>query len=204
MQHHPGIDFIFIFDYSCEHDRGRENGLNVTNTKIGYGGGKRYIHPTNTKQEVGHLLPHKQIIDKGDDQNMAFQEVGNGKLWTIPQERVDTKFSNYFDLQLKDNTKAKLLGDIKNDDVDMSVVKGKMLGDLQDISCENLISITNRTRKEGAKVWMGETRGILKVLWEHGFMYTSKNICTYYILHRQQDNYSNTTLDTGLRELIRN
>ena len=35
-------------------------------------------------------------------------------------------------------------------------------------------------------------------------MDTSKDVCTYYALHGQEDNYGNKILDTSLRELMRN
>ena len=36
---------------------------------------------------------------------------------------------------------------------------------------------------------MGKPKGILQVLWERVFMDTSKDVCTYFALHRQEDNY---------------
>ena len=54
------------------------------------------------------------------------------------------------------------------------------------------------------KVWMGNPKGLLKVLWEHVFMYTYKDVCTYYTLCGIEDNYGNTILETSLRELMQN
>ena len=51
-----------------------------------------------------------------------------------PKERVDKKFSQFEEPQLKDNTKAKLLSNLKSAGVDIHVVKGNKVGDLQDIS----------------------------------------------------------------------
>ena len=68
---------------------------------------------------------------------MLFQEGGDAPFWMNTQERVDTKFSQYDDPQLKDNKKAELLGNIKSAGVDVSVVNGKRLGELQDISRKN-------------------------------------------------------------------
>ena len=36
------------------------------------------------------------------------------------------------------------------------------------------------------------------------FTDTSKDVCTYYTLCGREDNYSNTIIDMGLRELMRN
>ena len=51
---------------------------------------------------------------------------------------------------------------------------------------------------------MGKTKGFLQVLWEHGFMEISKDVCTYYTLFGLEDNYGNKILETSLRELVRN
>ena len=47
----------------------------------------------------------------------------------------------------------------------MYLVKGKGLGDMQDISCENVISITNIIMKEKMKVRKENPEVILQVLW---------------------------------------
>ena len=77
---------------------------------------------------------------------MVFQEGVNESIFMTQQERVAKHFSQYDDPQLKYNKKAELLGTIKKSGVDMYVVKSKMVGKLQDISCEIFISVTNRIR----------------------------------------------------------
>ena len=122
------------------------------------------MHPTNTNQEVVYLGLYEKIIYVWDDHNMVFQEGGNGTLWMNPQEILAANFGDYDDTSLKDNTNAELLGNIKSADVVMYLVKGKRLGDMQDISCENVISITNIIMKEKVKVWTENPEVILQVL----------------------------------------
>ena len=93
------------------------------------------------------LGPHDQIIGVGDDNHMLFQQEDNLPLWMTPQERLAKKFSQYDELQLEDNTKDELLGNLRNAGVYISVVSGKRVGDLQDIYHKNLISVTNIIRK---------------------------------------------------------
>ena len=64
----------------------------------------------------------------------------------------------------------------------MHVVKGKRVGDLQDISYENSISITNIVRKGKVKLCMSNPKVLLQVLWERVFMDTSRYEVTYYKL----------------------
>ena len=50
-----------------------------------------------------------------------------------PQQNVDKNISQYDDTQLKYKTKSKLLSNLKSSGVDIYVVKGERVGDLQDI-----------------------------------------------------------------------
>ena len=78
-------------------------------------------------------------------------------------------------------------------------MKGKRLGELQDISHENSISLTNRTGKERFKVWMGKIKLIPQLLWERYFMYTHKDVCTFYTLCGQEDNFGSKIIEPSLR-----
>ena len=107
----------------------------------GYGGEKLDMHPINIKQNFGYLGPYEKIIEVGDDHNMVFQGGGNGPSNMTPQERIVTKFSQYDELILKYKTKSYLLGNRKISGVDISVVKGNRVGDLQYFYHEILISV---------------------------------------------------------------
>ena len=43
---YPEIDFLFMLDHSCGHDRQREDGLNVENMNKSYGGNKPKLRDT--------------------------------------------------------------------------------------------------------------------------------------------------------------
>ena len=60
---HPKFDIIFLFNHSCGHDRGREDGLNVRKMGSGYGGLSHLtMYPTKIKQEAGYLGPHPRKV----------------------------------------------------------------------------------------------------------------------------------------------
>ena len=105
------------------------------------------MNPKNINQEVGYFGPHEKIIEVGDENHMLFQESGDVPFWMTPQDSVAKTFSQYDDLQLKDKTKAELLGNIKSAGVDISVVKGNRLYKIQDISHKNTISVTTIKNK---------------------------------------------------------
>ena len=62
------------------------------------------------------------------------------------QESTATKFCQYDEPYLQDKKKYELLCNLKSADVGISVVKGKRVGDLHDISCKKLITVTKRIR----------------------------------------------------------
>ena len=92
------------------------------------------MHPTNIQHDYGYLGPHEQILEVGDEHNVVFQQGSDVPFCMTPQQRVSTKFSHYDELSLKDNTKSDLFGNLKSAGMNMSVVKGDMVGELQNIS----------------------------------------------------------------------
>ena len=101
-----------------------------------YGRLQRYMHPTQTNQEVGYLGLQEKIIDVGNVQHMVFQEGGYGPFWVTPQEHIATNYSHYDEPQLKDKKKDELLGNLKSSRMDVYGVKGKRLDNLHDIAYE--------------------------------------------------------------------
>ena len=49
---------------------------------------------------------------------------------------------------------------------------------------------------------MVKPKGLQQVLWEHIFLYTSKDVCTYYTIYGKEDYYGHTIIETGLREVM--
>ena len=82
---------------------------------------------------------------------MVLLQGGDLPFWITSQERLDTKFSQYDEMQLKDKKNAELISNIESADVDISVFKGNRVGDLQDIYCKKYISVKKIIRKEREK-----------------------------------------------------
>ena len=128
-----------------------------------YGGEQREMLLKKTNQEVDYLGPYEKIVEVGDDQNMLLKQGGDVPFQITPQQSVDTQFSHYYELQIIDNTKAELLGNIKSSTVDISVVKGKWVGYMQDISHDRkYISVQIILRKERVKGYMVKPKGLLQ------------------------------------------
>ena len=59
---YSGINFIFLFDHFCGHDRGRKVGSNVTKMNIGYGVAQQEMHPTKIDQNFGYPGLNEKIL----------------------------------------------------------------------------------------------------------------------------------------------
>ena len=91
------------------------------------------MHPTNIKHEVGYLGPNELIFEVGYQQHMLIKQGSDVPFWMNSQEHIAMQFSQYDDPQLKDKTKDELLVNLESAGVDISVMKGKRVGKLQDI-----------------------------------------------------------------------
>ncbi len=67
---YPDYDSVWIFDHSCGHDHGREDGLSVGNMKINWGGKQSRVRDTEIKEEVGYLGPHSPSLKLETSKNV--------------------------------------------------------------------------------------------------------------------------------------
>ena len=51
-------------------------------------------------------------------------------------------------------------------------------------------------------MWTGKPKGVLQALWGHSILDTSKDVCRYYTLRGQEDDYGNTVCVKSMRELM--
>jgi hypothetical protein len=83
----PEIDFLFMLDHSCGHDRQREDGLNVENMNKSYGGNKPKLRDTYIAQEKGFLGPYPRKLQPGDTQCLVFSPSDDGPFWMGREEQ---------------------------------------------------------------------------------------------------------------------
>ena len=85
---YPDMEFIFLFDHSCGHDKQREDGLNVENMAKGYGGKQNKLRDTKILTKIGYLGDFPSILKEGDTQRMQYSEEDNGPFYlTQKKER---------------------------------------------------------------------------------------------------------------------
>jgi hypothetical protein len=89
---YPQYDSLLMFDHSCGHDHGREDGLNVANMSVMWGGKQSKDRVIEIKDETGFLGPHSPKLKVGDMQHMQFQEEDEGPYYMDPIQRQLRKY----------------------------------------------------------------------------------------------------------------
>ena len=89
---YPQIEFLFLFDHSCGHDKQREDGLNVNSMSESYGGKQRKMRNTKILTHEGYLGEYDRILNPGDTQSMVFCDDDNGPFWMSPEDRLSRKY----------------------------------------------------------------------------------------------------------------
>jgi hypothetical protein len=60
---YPEYDSIWLFDHSCGHDHGRQDGLSVGNMSVNWGGKQNKVRDTKIKDAAGYLQSTMNFID---------------------------------------------------------------------------------------------------------------------------------------------
>ena len=68
---HPQYYFLILFDNSCGHDRGQDNGLNAMRMNVGFSGKQLNMHNTLITEEYGYIGQFKGSLRPGDVQEMV-------------------------------------------------------------------------------------------------------------------------------------
>ena len=67
-----------MFDHSCGHDQGRDDGLNISNMGVKWGGKQARLHDSKIVVDNGFLGPHNPLLKVMDIQQFNFQEGDDG------------------------------------------------------------------------------------------------------------------------------
>ena len=81
---YPDYHTIWIFDHSCVHDHGRDDGLSGGNMRVNWGEKQSRVSDALIKEEAGYLGPHSPKLHIGDIQKMVFQEGVTGPSYMTP------------------------------------------------------------------------------------------------------------------------
>ena len=162
------------------------------------------IHPTKIKQEAGYLVLQPHIVKPGQVQYLEFQDDDDSPLWITPEERESKRHSHLDEPTNVANKKANLQRDLQKSDESMTNLKVKKVGDLQDLDTLMNVVTVKRLRKERLKGYIDNTKGLLHILRERGFIDTNFGARSYYTLGGRNYRYRKTMLDTSLCNLMCN
>ena len=121
-------------------------------------------------QEVG---PHPRTLNVGDKQVMYFVDEDDGPFWTTQAQRLGTKHDRQLGTaKSRSKTKIELLKDLRQSGYDTTKQRYRKEDLVALCGQRNLpITIEEQEIKEG---WLGKPKGMLQILWERGWIDSSK------------------------------
>ncbi len=173
---YPDFDFVFLFDHSSGHSKKRHGGLDAANMNSGFGGGQPFMRYSNIIQIDGYLGPFDPTLAVGDEQSMTFSPTDVGPFWMDAAEREERRFdrpkTNAAAPQPRNKSKKDLA-------VELSV-PGNVL-DPNKFKLEQLQEMASAQEIPLQKIvpsidpgWVGKQKGLYQVLWERGWIDTSR------------------------------
>jgi hypothetical protein len=88
------LDYVFLFDHSCGHDRRRPGGRTTKSLNKGFGGTQTNMKELKIEADNEDTIgPHatKLTLKLGDIQSMQFSSTDDGPCWMSPAQRLATK-----------------------------------------------------------------------------------------------------------------
>ncbi|KAI2495669.1 hypothetical protein MHU86_18853 [Fragilaria crotonensis] len=155
------------------------------------------MHPTVIERESGFLGPYPRILEPGQIQHLTFDETDAGPFW---METNDCLLNCHDQIDgtpsIAQRNKSELILDLHGKGIN---TKGKNKKELVAVCISNNIPIDREVPKikEG---WVGKAKGLLQVLWERGFIDTTK--LSSYTLTGRKDELGNVDFCFSLRHLM--
>ena len=120
--------------------------------------------------EVGQ---YSSLLKVGDLQILSFADGDEGPFWMNDTERLETKDDVVTsEVITKQKTKTELLIELRQKGVD-TTVKRFLKTELITLASEHHIPIS-KTDNDVVKGWMHKPKGMLQILWERGFIDSTK------------------------------
>jgi hypothetical protein len=189
---HPEINFVFLLDHSCGHDRRREDGLNVAKMSKSFGGKQRSQRDMTIKQEEGYLGPYLRQLNVGDIQKMNFTPDDSGPFWMTPEEKEIARhdITDAAKKKIRKYTKKELEQKL----LEKNISTKRKLSVLQ-AACQNNGIPVEEEISRVVEGWEGKPKGMLQVLWERGFINTENGLKKTYKVTQSKDSMTNSETD---------
>jgi hypothetical protein len=165
---HPEFDYLFLFDYSCGHDRQHEDGLNSGRMLKLFGGMQPKMRAAEIKKREGYLGFFQASVAVSDVQQMVFSPTDAGPLWMLPEEHeAKWKETILSATKVQNFKKKEPLEKLKERNI---TYKGNMEG-LKRVAVNNGIPVSEEIQIQKVEEgWEGKPKGVFQVLWDRGFI----------------------------------
>ncbi|KAI2506317.1 hypothetical protein MHU86_8148 [Fragilaria crotonensis] len=191
----PQVEFVFMFDHSQGHARKKDGALDAQSMSRSFGGTQPKMH--SSKITGNCLGPFESILRIGDEQSMVFQTEDQGPWWLASTEvRERRKFDihdNSGRTKVVSRTRAELVSALLEES-GIAIESNRPLNELKELATIHGVSLT-REKVFVTEGWHGKAKGLLQVLWERGWIDTSK-------CKEQKDKEGNKVINTSYYTLI--
>ena len=194
---YPQFDFVFLFDHSNGHDRLRPDGLSVTNVSK-YFGGKQPRMRDSRIADRSYLGPYEcpHRLNVNDVQHMNFSSEDSGPFY-LTQDKRDQKRNGIITVREKEIIllKSELISLLKEQGIEEP--RGTKVK-LQQMCQERGLPIKKTTNNQVTEGWVGKPKGAFQILYERGWIDTTKNVTKYYTWDGRKDNFGNIIKSTSI------
>jgi len=172
------VDFVFLFDQSSGHGRRQKDGLSARLMNKGWGGASPIMHSSQIDDSC--LGPYPKIVMVGDEQTMTFSETDAGPFYLSQEQHQQKKYDRATGKKKKRKLrKSEILTLLRTKLGSSSTLSSyKTIEELHVIANSNGISIESED-DEIVPGWLNKPKGLLQILWEHGWIDPSENLQNY-------------------------
>ena len=135
---YPEYDTVWLFNHSCGHGHGREDGLSVGNMRVNWRGKQNRVRNTKIKEVAGYLGPHSPKLQVGSIQKMVFHEDDDGPYYLTPINRELHRYDEVKGRKVKKRLKQDLCEELQRLGFN---TRGKTIKEIQELSIGGVLAI---------------------------------------------------------------
>lgn len=165
------IDFLFLFDHSCGHDRRPPGALDAKAMNASYGGNQPVFNPSKIEAHEGYLGNFYPLLRPGDMQSFVFGPEDEGPYYLTQleceQKRHDKDNGGLLKRRLK--TAQELALELVQGLHVLERNLPKTAKELCEkaVECNIPVEVLTRNVTQG---WEGKPKGLRQVCWERGLL----------------------------------
>jgi hypothetical protein len=172
---YPAHDILFLFDQSSGHAKKRQDGLNVVDMNLYWGGSQK--KKRDTIIEEGCLGQYNSILKIGDTQQLTYADDDDGPFHLKPDEQILRKYDKVVGRVNKPKTKSEILQELI-DSSNFTMAKHYTKEELEALAKHHKLTLLREVDKK-EEGWHGKPKGILQILFERGHINEEISLSEY-------------------------